>query len=240
MPTFDEVQPLLVLQQFDLEILQKQKKLDSLPQKTAILEIRHKKAEVQSKSEQVQELMNAAVREYDHRRFEDDQLAAKEAEAQLKIESAGGDYRAVESYTKELEGFAERREALKSSMAADASRIDQIKAVQTKVEAALAQLEAEESRQTESYKAEGGKITEELLAAKTSRDALAGKLDKDLVARYEKSAKRFGGVGVCKFVDGACSACRNRLDGNRIPQIMSEAPLSTCPHCGRLMVVSRD
>lgn len=240
MPTFDEVQPLLVLQQFDLEILQKQKKLDSLPQKTAILEIRRKKAEVQSKSGQLKEMMDSAVRDLDHRRFEDGQLAAKESESQVKIETAGGDYRAVESYTKELEGFAERRRALKESMDADAGRIDQIKAVQAKVDAALSQLESQEAAQTASFREEGGKITAEIQAAKASRDALAAKIDPELVGRYEKAAKRFGGVGVCKLVDGACSACRNHIDGNRLPQVMSEAPLSVCPCCGRLMVVSGD
>lgn len=238
MPTFDEVQPLLILQQFDLEILQKQKKLDALPQRTAILEARRKKAEVQAKRDQVQAMMDEAVRDLDHLRFEDSQLSDKESEAQMKIEASAGDYRAVDSLSKELDGFAKRRATLAESIAKDAARIDQIKAVRDKVDAALAQLEAQEARETESFKEIGGKLTQEIQVAKASRDQLAARLDAQTVARYEKVAKRLGGVGVCRLAEGSCSACRNRLDGNRLLQVTAEAPLSTCPACGRLMVVS--
>lgn len=235
--SIEDVQPLLVLQQIDLEILHKQKQLDALPQRTRIAEARRKKAQIAEKGAQVETLRAGVERELEHQRFEDAQLAEKQERTQAKISESSGDYRSVEALTKELDGFSKRRTALAEKIGELKTRKAQVEAVDAQVKAALATLDAQEREATESFKAEGGSLTEDIAKAKASRAQLAAKLDADVLARYEKTAKRLAGVGVARLDGRHCSACRSQIEDNRMPQIRREAPLSTCPHCGRLLVV---
>lgn len=236
--TNDQVQPLLVLQQIDLEIRQKQKQLDSLPQRARIAEARTKRAQIAEKEAQVGSLLANVERELDHARFEDSQLAEKAEEAQAKIEGSGGDYRAVEALTKELDGFAKRRESLAETMGELKTRKAQVEKVGAQVAAALEALDAQERQAVASFQQEGGALAEAVARAQAARAELAARMESGLLARYEKAAKSHGGVGVARFDEQQkCSACRNRVPENRMPQIRREAPLSTCPSCGRLLVV---
>lgn len=235
--SIEDVQPLLVLQQIDLEILQKQKQLDDLPQRARIAEARRKKAQIKEKGVQVETLRAAVDRELEHQRFEDAQLAEKQDRTQTKISEATGDYRAVEAFTKELDGFSKRRTALAEKIGELKTRKAQIDAVGAQVASALEALDEQERQAIESFQQEGGSLTEAIAKAKAARAELASKLDKDVLARYEKTAKRLAGVGVAHLDGQQCSACRSRIDDNRMPQIRREAPLSVCPHCGRLLVV---
>ena len=233
----EDVQPLLVLQQVDLEILQKSKQLDALPQRARIAEVRRKIAQIKEKGEQVEALRAGVERDLEHHRFEDAQLVEKQEQTQAKIGDAQGDYRAVEALTKELDGFGKRREALAEKIGELKTRKAQADQVASQVSAALSALAAQEREAVVSFQQEGGALTEAVAKAQAARAALVAKMDPDLVSRYEKTAKRLAGVGVARLDDQRCSACRNRIEDNRMPQIRHEAPLSVCPHCGRLLVV---
>ncbi len=154
--SIEDVQPLLVLQQIDLEIRQKQKQLDALPQRAQIAEARRKRAQIQEKGEQVSALRANVERELEHQRFEDAQLAEKQEQTQEKIASESGDYRAVEALTKELEGFAQRRTALAEKIGRLKTRKAQVDQVAAQVDAALAAINAQEQKAVESFQQEGG------------------------------------------------------------------------------------
>lgn len=235
--SIEDVQPLLVLQQIDLEIRQKQKQLDALPQRAQIAEARRKRAQIQEKGEQVSALRANVERELEHQRFEDAQLAEKQEQTQEKITSESGDYRAVEALTQELEGFAQRRTALAEKIGGLKTRKAQVDQVAAQVDAALAAINAQEQKAVESFQQEGGALTEAIARAQAAREDLAGKVDADILARYEKTAQRLAGVGIARLEGQRCTACRNTIEDNRMPQIRREAPLSACPHCGRLLVV---
>lgn len=236
--TNDQVQPLLVLQQIDLEIRQRQKQIDSLPQRARIAEARAKRAQVTEKETQVKALLASVERELDHARFEDAQLSEKAEETQAKIADSAGDYRAVEALTKELDGFSKRRESLAETMGELKTRKAQVEKVGAQIAAALQALDAQEQQAVASFQQEGGALTEAIAKAQAARGDLSGRMDAAVLARYEKAAKSHGGVGVARLDEQQkCSACRNRVPDNRMPQIRREAPLSACPSCGRLLVV---
>lgn len=236
-PTLEDVRPLLVLQQLDLMIIQNQKKLDALPQRQQIIDVRKKRQAVEEKRDQLGGIKIEVDREFARVSFEDEQLTEKQKATQDKINDSKGDYRSVESFTKELNGFAKRRNTLEESLVTLEARIAQIKSVQEQVSGALAQLDTEEATAIESFRSEGGALTDGLAHAKADRAHIAAELDETLLDRYEKAAQHCGGVAIARLREDQCSACRNHIDPNRLPQIRAEAPLSTCPSCTRLLVV---
>lgn len=234
----EELEQLLHLQTLDLEIRNKQKQLDTLPQREQIIEVRKKRAQIQEKQTQVDALLREVNKKIDQQSFEDDQLAKKQDETQAKINETSGDYRGIEALTKELNGFAKRRATLADSLAGLRKKQAEIEAVKQQVSSADQTLAQQEDALTRSYQEEGGRLLQEQAEAKGIRAQLADTLDTAFVGAYEKSAARFSGVGIALLKNNSCSACRNLMDENHLLKLKRNAPLATCPACGRLIIVS--
>lgn len=69
------------------------------------------------------------------------------------------------------------------------------------------------------------------------RDAQRAALPDDLVTRYDQSAARHRGNAVGHLDDDRCSACGIGLSYADVNELIEGPPLTTCPSCGRLMVV---
>lgn len=231
---------LLHLQQVDIESMRAQKKLDELPQREVILGLRKKRAEVDPKRAQLEEMRRDADHEFTKINDEDERLVEKQQGIQEKIDHAQGDFRAVDSLTKELGGIAKRRNALEAEVATLTERIDQIAAVQKQVSDALQLIKTQEQDAIASFQKEGGELTNEVARLKNARENLAAQLDAELLDLYEKKSKKGGGIGIARLKEGSCSVCRNRIDEGKLLQIRAEAPLSECPSCKRMLVIVND
>ena len=63
----------------------------------------------------------------------------------------------------------------------------------------------------------------------------------ELLDRYEKARKRFGGVAVETLVGNKPSACRVTLQPSSFADIRrSASEVTTCPYCKRILVVSQE
>lgn len=73
---------------------------------------------------------------------------------------------------------------------------------------------------------------------RAERTALVDGLPPDLVARYERSRARHGGVGVAALRHGRCEGCRLSLTAVDLAKAKAapEDALLTCEECGRLLV----
>ena len=69
------------------------------------------------------------------------------------------------------------------------------------------------------------------------RDAQRGGLPDDLLARYDESAARHRGNAVGRLDGERCTACGIGLSYADVNDLYEGPPLTTCPSCGRLLVV---
>lgn len=233
----EEVGYLLQIQHIDLEILRTKKKLNELPQRKQILEIRKKKASVEEKHQQVLVMKKNLDEEFTKLSDEDERLALKQAEVQEKIDSVKGDYRSVESFTKELNGFAKRRVTLEKSMDELDGKSSQINTVLKQVEDALSQLEKQEQTLISIFQKEGGGLSNTVAALQSQRDSLAEQINKEALSEYQKIADRNSGIGITRLHGSQCSVCKNIISEGKVLQIKMEGLVSSCPNCKRLMVV---
>ena len=236
--TPEDISTLIKLQQADLSLIKARKQFDELPQREQIRVARAKREEVLKKKAQADELKGKAAAALKKLEDEDASLVDKQHQVQQLIDEVKGDYRNVESRTKELNGIAKRRGTLEDELVAKAEELEKVEAVAAQVERALEVLRDQEEKATASFQKEGGALKATLMRLDADRAALAASLPQDLAGAYERAAKHCGGVAVAVLNGDACGACRMPIDAGRLASIKREAPLSTCPHCKRMLVVA--
>ena len=168
---------------------------------------------------------------------EDAEIAEKQRRVQETIDGSRGDYRNVEAHSKELGGFAKRRNTLEEELTKLGEELAKIEGVQGQVSRALAELEKQEAAAIASFQREGGALQAEIARMSADREGMSAELSPELRDTYHRTAARTGGVAVGLLTEGRCGVCRTVIDGGRLIDLKAEAPLGTCPHCKRLLVV---
>ena len=235
--TTDDLTNLLRMQQIDLDLMKAKKKLEELPQRAAILAARQKQRAIEQKRDQVAEMRAQAEAKASKLEAEDAELAEKQRRVQETIDGSRGDYRNVEAHTKELNGFAKRRNALEVELTRLGEELAKIEGVQSQVSQALAEVDKQEAAAIVSFQREGGALQAEIARMSADREGMSAELSPELRDTYNRTASRTGGVAVGLLTEGRCGVCRTVIDGGRLIDLKAEAPLGTCPHCKRLLVV---
>ena len=236
--TDQEVSVLLALQQVDKALIKARKEFEELPQREQIRALRAKRAEVEKKREQALQLKQRCEAEVSKLEDEDARLVEKQHEVQKLIDDARGDFRNVESRTKELDGIAKRRAAIEEKLGAKADELDQIESVASQIAKALEVVAKQEEAATADFQKQGGALKAAVMQLETRRKELAGGVSESLAQAYERTAQRCGGVAVAVLDDAKCGACRMPIEPGRLVEIRRQAPLATCPHCKRMLVVA--
>ena len=235
--TTDDLTNLLRMQQIDLDLMKAKKKLEELPQRATILAARQQKRAIEQKRDQVAELRAQADAKASKLEAEDAEIAEKQRRVQETIDGSRGDYRNVEAHSKELGGFAKRRNTLEEELTKLGEELAKIEGVQGQVSRALAELEKQEAAAIASFQREGGALQAEIARMSADREGMSAELSPELRDTYHRTAARTGGVAVGLLTEGRCGVCRTVIDGGRLIDLKAEAPLGTCPHCKRLLVV---
>ena len=227
------------LQAMDFTILNLKRTFETLPQRQAILKARQGLMDVRERKVSADELVAKAQAKVDDVLAEDAQQAQKEEEIKKLLQDKSAGYREVEAMNKQLASVAKRRETLNHHLNGYKAELAKVKAVADKIDSAIASLEAKEAQEVESFRAQGTDLRERIAKAEKERAAFAPHRPTSLLALYEKTAIRCGGVGVSHLKGDSCTVCRGKIDEARLHQCRKEAPLSTCPLCRRLLIVDK-
>ncbi|MEY8460811.1 hypothetical protein AALA69_06745 [Eggerthellaceae bacterium 24-137] len=236
--TREDIEGLFELQRIDLEVKRLTKELDELPQRSIIVAAREKKAEIEAKAEKVAELKRATSKKITRIDDEDASLAKKEAGVQAAIDAAHGDFRNVEARTKELASIVRRRATIAEDRAGVQAELDKISAMEAQITLALEEIAAKEQEAIDSFQKQGGDLKLAIAKLEAGRGQVEAKVDPDLVRAYDRIAARSGGVSVGVLDGTRCGVCRMPIDGGRLIDLRSQAPLGSCPSCKRLLVIA--
>ena len=227
---------LLQLQALDLEILRSTKRLEELPEKRAILEVRAKQRDVQILHGKADLLVGRLKSDLKAHQDEIDTLTDKIAAEQAKV-MATTDHRAVTSITREMDGLKRRRDKLEMESLQLMERIDKATAQTATIDDALRQLAAKETGLVAQFKTVGGALQTHIAQEEAKRSKVAKSLPADTLKRYEVSRETRGGVGVGELDGETCTACRMALPAERVRELQNGPEIGTCPQCRRLIVV---
>lgn len=232
----DESAALLEVAAVDVEIIRARKRLDDLPEKRSILEVRAKQREVQGFHEKAEMLVRKLEAELKARQDEIAMIREKLDAEQSKIMETA-DHRQIQALTREMDGLRRRVDKLEMESLQYMERIEKATAQLETIDQALASLAAKETAFIERFKTVGGELQNEIAALEGKRAAIAANISVELLARYDSTKESKGGVGVGKLEATTCSACRMSLPAERVRDLMAGPDVGVCPQCRRLIVV---
>jgi predicted nucleic acid-binding Zn-ribbon protein len=231
-----DAKTLLELTAADHTLLKLKKQLDELPQRAKLIELRTKRAEVETKAEQIAQMRKECEQTIKLLQDEETMIREKTAEAQAQIDRTSN-YKEVAALTREIEGFARRAEKIEFDALKQFERADKISQVEKQVNGALAKLVKQDEELLTSYQAQAGAFKKEALAAQQLREKLAKELSPDLLKRYEKAREAKGGLGAAHIEGTHCSGCRVEFTEGQLAKFKSGKDINECPYCHRLLVV---
>lgn len=235
----DQANALLQLQDLDLEIIRAKKRLEDLPEKRAILELRAKEREVSELRGKADLLDHKLQAELKAKQDEISSLDEKISSEQEKV-MATTDHRAVQSITREMDGLKRRKDKLEMESMQIMERIEKAQSQAQRIDEAIAGLKAKDDALVAQYQQIGGALQGEIAASEAKRGKLADNVEAGLLGKYDAARASGGGIGVGKLEGDACSACRMTLPVERLADLHNGPEVGVCPQCRRLIVVRRE
>lgn len=152
---------------------------------------------------------------------------------------------------RQLDGITNIREANAASaqlesarrMASDAdaesarisARVDEARARVQQAELAVSEIEGSQETERTAIASERRTIEEELRHARMKRDGSAKRVNRSLLAKYDKVRRRRRGQSVFPLRGGACASCDTALPLQRRHEMARTGAIEMCEACGVLL-----
>lgn len=238
-----QAETLLTLAERDLEIARLQKQLEEMPEKAAILELRHKIKDVEGLSEKARRFIEQASAVL--RRLEDE---SSSIEAHLQVEQTKAtsgetsNHKELQNLARELDSLKKQKDRKETEVLKQMETVEAGQAKAATLAAGLAKARAREAQLIATFQERGGAIQQRLDALARERAAMAALLRPSLLERYEQTRTLKHGIGVGVLEGSTCSVCRIELPAERAQALREDAhrtndPIGTCPNCHRILIV---
>lgn len=232
----NEAAALLELQAKDVEIMRANKRLEELPEKRAILELRAKQREVSEMRGKGDQLLRKLEAELKARQDEITMINEKLAAEQTKIMETT-DHRMVQSITREMDALRRRTDKLEMESMGYMERVEKANSQVAAIDEALKTLADKEQELIGHYQEAGGRLQAEIGDLQKQRKKAAKAVSAPMLKRYESLREAKSGIGVGQLNDETCSACRMALPAEKRRDLHAGDDIGICPQCGRLLVV---
>jgi uncharacterized protein len=230
---------LLSVQEHDTILDQLRHRIEVLPERTALDEMRRRRAELDRSAGEVQNQVDELA---GRQRTLEEQIAAaarRRHEIEVRMQSgeisASRDLQAMDHEVHQLAqrqsqleeeelALLEEEDPLDSRLDEDRTSLAGLAAEIVRLEAAIAEVEAE--------------ISVSITAEEEIRTSLASGLPEELAQRYEKLRARLGGVGAARLAGDRCDGCHLTLPAVEVERIRHLPPdeFATCSQCDRILV----
>lgn len=147
-----------------------------------------------------------------------------------------GDYRAISDFESRLADLAKSLEKVDFASERAMERLVAIEGSERDCRQVAERIDGELSRLADSFR----QATEEMMARarelKVERDRIAATIEPELLERYERAQRRFGGLGVETLHGNRPSACRVSLQPSAFADVRRQGPIGECPYCHRILI----
>jgi predicted nucleic acid-binding Zn-ribbon protein len=235
----DQTVLLTKLQDLDLEIVRGRKKLDELPEKTTVLELRRRLKEIEALRVRAQAQVDAA--DADVRKAEDEAALLQgkiDAEQAKMMSGEVTNPKEVQNLSRELASLGRHKEKLDTDTLDLMEKRETAAAQVAKVDAALVEGAQREKVAVARFQERGGEVSADLGRLEAERKVVAAAVEPELLQRYETLRQQKHGIGLGVLRDEGCSACRVSLPADKVEKLHGGPPIATCPNCHRILIVT--
>jgi predicted nucleic acid-binding Zn-ribbon protein len=227
-----ELEQLLILQDRDQKIRQIRTEIETVPLRRSSLEaqLAASRASVEGLKQRVRQV------EIDRKRLELDVGTRTETISRLKTQQyqtrKNEEFRAIgheiERYENEIRKIED--DELELMVLADKVRAD-LAEEEKKATAAQNSI----ARQTADLEEKSKALESQLQGLSKERSELAGKIDEDLLGRFERLFKSKGDAAVVAIEHGVCTGCHMKVTTATAAQVRAGKEIVSCENCGRIL-----
>lgn len=227
-----ELEQLLILQDRDQKIRQIRTEIETVPLRRKSLEaqLAASKASVETLKQRARQM------EVDRKKLELDVGTRTDTIARLKTQQyqtrKNDEFQAIgheiERYEKEIQKIED--EELELMVLADKVKAD---LAEEEKKAAAAQNSI--ARQTADLEEKSKALESQLQTLTGERSELAGKIDEDLLASFERLFKSKGDAAVVAIEHGVCTGCHMKVTTATAAQVKAGKEIVSCENCGRIL-----
>jgi len=227
-----ELEQLLILQDRDQKIRQIRTEIETVPLRRSSLEtqLAASRASVEGLKQRARQV------EIDRKRLELDVGTRTETVSRLKTQQyqtrKNEEFRAIgheiERYENEIRKIED--DELELMVLADKVKAD-LAEEEKKATAAQNSI----ARQTADLEEKSKALESQLQALSKERSELAGKIDEDLLGRFERLFKSKGDAAVVAIEHGVCTGCHMKVTTATAAQVRAGKEIVSCENCGRIL-----
>lgn len=237
-PTTAELDDLMRLAATDAELRRLHRQLDALPEQQQLDALLTEVTAFEERRADLGLDRDAAQAEAAKQDKQVDQLRLRlEAEQQRLY---GGDItnaKELQSVRAEIESVERRIDEHEGLELEAMERVELIEREISELDAQISQAQEQAAELEAARDAAAQTILVEIAEHDVARDAQRDKLPPDLQAQYDAAATRYQGTAVGELDGDRCTACGISLSYADVNALVEGPPLTTCPSCGRLMVI---
>jgi len=225
---------LIELQGLDAHIFKLEDELESIPEKTGQMEEAFKEKSVNLKKAE-DDLKALQVK----RKQREGDLEAKEGtikkyQTQLYQVKTNKEYSALQE---EIGRVRADNSLIEEEIIKILDQLDAANAQIAKEKELLKQEEANLGAEKKRMGDDAGRIKTELEGLKAQRQALAVKVDKDILKKYERIIKSKDGLAVVPVANEACQGCFRVMPPQVINEIKMKQAMIFCENCARILYI---
>lgn len=234
----DELEALLELQRTETDIRRLEKRLDELPEQTALDESLETSEKIEATRDQLRvdrDMVDSRIRS-----VEGDLDLLQERRAKEQQRMYGGEIsnpRELQAIRAEIDDVEARIERAEEELLEKMEEREKLTGQIGQLDERRAELETEQEDLTAKRDSAAQSILADLGQLKADRDAVLERIPDQLLERFERAKERHGALALGALEGGICTACRLELTPLERSDLREDAPaLGTCPQCQRLLV----
>jgi len=228
----EQLERLIELQQIDLQILEKRRKISEIPSRIVQEELPLKEAQAVLEAVKQQTLDLEKRKREKEIEIDDINEKIKKMKTRITEIKTNKEYQA---YLKEIESAEKERYAIE----------DQILAFMEEIDSASLDISSKESNALEKKKeldelkrkleGEVAEAEKELVPLQEKRSKLVSVIDKDVYKEYIKLMESCQGVAVTEAKDEVCQGCHMNIPPQLFVEIKKNEEIINCPQCRRIL-----
>ena len=227
-----ELEQLLILQDRDQKIRQIRTEIETVPLRRSSLEtqLAASRASVEGLKQRARQV------EIDRKRLELDVGTRTETVSRLKTQQyqtrKNEEFRAIGH---EIERYENEIRKIEDDELELMVLADKVKADLTEEEKKATAAQNSIARQTADLEEKSKALESQLQGLSKERSELAGKIDEDLLGRFERLFKSKGDAAVVAIEHGVCTGCHMKVTTATAAQVRAGKEIVSCENCGRIL-----
>ena len=229
---------LLDLQAIDTALAQLAHRRRNLPEHAEIDAVARELSKLEDERVRAQVAVDDLDRDIARIERDVDQVRARKAKDQARLDTGKGPARVLEALQHELVSLQRRQTELED---AELELMEQREQAQATLDEITGRLQAARGRRDEAEARRDralAEIAKEEEFKTSARQPLVADLPADLVGLYDKIREAAGGLAAALVRGGRCGGCRLELSGSERARVKAAAPdeVVRCDECRRIMV----